>query len=310
MEISIIIPTHNRAKILNTCLKRIYENKFPINKFEVIIVDDASTDNTEQIARKWKRKGNIQYFLQSKSGQGVARNKAIEIAKGKILIFIGDDIFINNHFLQEHYQSHQQYSKKNFAILGLTLWDPEININEIMQWSTNASQIFGKFGGHQFAFEKLRHNKPADFNFFYTSNISLKKEVFQNNKFDPWFDGYGWEDIELGYRLTKNEDLKIIYNANAIAYHHHEIDLSQFKNRMIQIGKATHLINFKHPQLKKMPTAHKKFIFSIISNNFSLKFLEILNKIFQNKLNPIYFYCLSKNYYLKGLKQVPNKLKK
>jgi glycosyltransferase involved in cell wall biosynthesis len=310
MELSIIIPTHNRAQILDKCLQRLFSNNFPKNKFEVIVVDDASTDNTQEICTNWSSQENLTYLKQNKSGQGVARNKAIDLAKGEILIFIGDDIFVNKNFLNEHLQVHQQHPQKNYAVLGLILWDPEINISEIMKWSTNGSQLWGKFGGHQFAFEKLTHNKQANYNFFYTSNISLKKEIFKNNKFDPWFDGYGWEDIELGYRLTKDEDLKIIYNSQAIAYHHHEIDLEQFKQRMFQIGRATHLFHFKHPELKKLPNFKKRLIFKLISNKFSLILIQNINKIFQNKLNPIYFYCLSKHFYMKGLKQVPNKLKR
>lgn len=309
MELSIIIPTHNRAPILEQCLERIFLNDFPKNKYEVIVVDDASTDNTQEICTKWQKSENLTYLKQKKSGQGVARNKAIDLAKGKVLIFIGDDIFINKNFLREHYEYHDQYPQKNYAVLGLILWDPEINISEIMNWSTNSSQIFGKFGGHQFAFEKLTHNKEANYNFFYTSNISLKKSILQDNKFDPWFDGYGWEDIELGYRLSKNYNLKIIYNSNAIAYHHHEIDLEQFKKRMYQIGKATHLFHHKHPELNKLPNLKKKLILNSISNKLSLTISSILNKVFQNKLNPIYFYCLSKHYYLKGLNDIPNKLK-
>jgi glycosyltransferase involved in cell wall biosynthesis len=309
LELSIVIPTHNRANILKQCLKKLTESKFPTTKFEVVIVDDASTDNTEEVVNEFKEKLNLNYHKQKKAGQGVARNYAIEQAKAEVIIFIGDDIFVNKNFLEEHYNFHQQNKQKNFAMLGLILWDPEINISALMDWSTNGSSLFGKFGGHQFAFEKLSHNKPANYNFFYTSNISLKKELLMSEKFDPWFDGYGWEDIELGYRLETNSDLKLIYNSQAIAYHHHEISLKEFKNRMYQIGHASHLFQAKHPEIKIRPSKYKQFVFSALSNNLFLFILKICNKVSKNKLNPLYFYCLSKKYYLKGFKNIPNKLK-
>ena len=186
MEISIVIPTHNRAPILDTCLSRIFQNKFPKTKYEVIVVDDASTDNTEQICQNWAKTENLQYLKQKKAGQGVARNKGIDLANGKIILFLGDDIFITKTFLQEHFQAHQKHPEMNYGVLGLILWDPEINISDLMNWSTNQNTLFGKFGGHQFAFDKLKNNTEANYNFFYTSNISLKKEILLQNKYQKF----------------------------------------------------------------------------------------------------------------------------
>lgn len=306
MEISIVIPTHNRAEILNESLKRIFSNNFPKNKYEVIVIDDGSTDNTKKVCLKWQKSENLTYIHQKKAGQGVARNKGIEQAKGKIIIFGQDDIFATKTFLEEHYKIHQKYPSKNYACLGLILWDPEINISELMNWSTNGSSIFKKFGGHQFAFEKLEDGKPANFNFFYTSNLSLKKEIFEKNLFDPWFDGYGWEDIELGYRLEKEENLKLIYNSSALAYHHHEISFEDFKKRMFQIGKSVHLLEGKHPELQKIPKGKKRIIFNIIGSKLFILVLKTVNQLFKNKLNPLYFYCLSKRYFMKGLNSNSN----
>jgi len=309
MEISIIIPTHNRASILDTSLTKIFSSNFPKNKYEVIVVNDASTDSTEEICNKWSKTENLVYIKQKKAGQGVARNKGIEIAKGNIILFGQDDIFVTKNFLQEHLKTHQKHPEKNYGCLGLILWDPEIRISDLMKWSTNEITFLNKFGGHQFAFNHLKDNQATNYNYFYTSNLSLKKKILEQNKFDPWFDGYGWEDIELGYRLQKKEDLKLIYNSQALAYHHHEISESDFKNRMIQIGAASHLLNKKHPELKKTPNKLKHIIFAIISIQPIIIILKFLNKFSNNYLIAIYYYCLSKNYYLKGLKIIPDKLK-
>ena len=304
LELSVIIPTHNRAEILSTCLEKLLENQFPKTKYEIIIVNDGSTDNTEEVVKEiQKEHKQIRYFKQKKMGQGVARNLGMKEAKSEIILLIGDDIFVNKTFLEQHYKTHRLHPEKNYACLGLILWDPTIKISPLMEWLTNGSSLFGRFGGHQFAYEKLENKEFADYNFFYTSNISLKKRLLEKNQFDPWFDGYGWEDIELAYRLEKKENLKILYNPHAVGHHHHEISLENFKSRMISIGKAAVAFENKHPEINKVPKGFKKFIFQILGNSITVFLLKIASKLSKQKLQPLYFYALSKKYFMIGLKQ-------
>ena len=107
-----------------------------------------------------------------------------------------------------------------------------------MEWLTDGSSVMGMFGGHQFAYEKLESKKFANYNFFYTSNISVKRSLLMRNPFDTRFSSYGLEDIELGYRLTKKEGLILHYNPKAIAYHNHPMDEKGLADRMRNIGKS------------------------------------------------------------------------
>lgn len=305
MEVSIIIPTYNRAETLKKCLEKISDNNFPKSKYEVLVIDDASSDNTEQIVEQQKTSGlQLKYFRQKKGGQGVARNFGIDQALGKYIIFIGDDIFICKTFIKEHFEAHQKYPDNNIAILGLTLWDPSIEITPLMRWLTHEITVMGKFGGHQFAYEKLTHNQFTNHKFFYTSNISVKKELLINEKFDPWFEGYGWEDIELGYRLEKKHKLKINYNNNAVAYHHHEIGFGDFKNRMKAIGKAALMFQKKHPDVDVVPSGIKLFIFKLLSNGLILKMLELATASKKDKILAIYYYAISKKFLLEGMEKI------
>lgn len=302
LELSVIIPTHNRAEILKKCLEHLHNSQFPKNKFEIIIIDDASTDNTEQVVTEAKKQNeNIHYFKQKKAGQGVARNFAVTQAKGSVCVLIGDDMFVHKRFLEEHFRIHKLHPEENFACLGQILWDPDINISSFMKWLTQENLFLGRFGGHQFAYNQLEDRELADYNFFYTSNLSLKTKLLQKHSFNPWFDSYGWEDIELGYRLEKKEDLKIIYNPEAITYHHHEICFDSFKDRMISIGRGAIKFQDKHPELQKVPTGIKFLIFKLISNPISIALLKSITKLSKGKTEALYFYALSKKYFLIGL---------
>ena len=237
MVLSVVIPTFNRAAILQDCLEALFMQDFPRQDYEVIVVDDGSNDETREILEKFGAKHkNFKFYHQKNQGQGIARNLGIQRAAGNIIVLIGDDIIVKENFLSEHVRFHLRNHNENQAVLGLTLWHPRLHITPFMAWLTNGSTIFGRFGGHQFAYEKLRGKQEADFNFFYTSNISLKRSLLDKYPFDPTFSGYGWEDIELGYRLFLREALRLFYNPDAIGYHDHVMTEASLAERMRNIG--------------------------------------------------------------------------
>lgn len=293
LDLTVIIPTYNRADILSQCLEALSEQTMPKEDFQIIVVDDGSTDNTKEIAKSWELKfPHFKYVHQENQGQGNARNNALKHALGKIVLFIGDDMIPEDSTLQEHMLTHKKHPELRVAVLGLVLWHPEIEETEFMKWLTN-----GKAGGTQFAYDLLEDRETADYNFFYTSNISLKKNILDKHKFDPDFKSYGWEDIELGYRLTKEENLKLYYNRRAVAYHHHTIDEKSLAERMRSIGRSSIIFHQKHPELKKIPSFWKRLALRLISCKPILAIAKSQNKNF-------YWYAMSKKYFLEGLKQV------
>ncbi len=303
MLISVIIPTYNRKRVLGDCLGALLKQTLSLDKYEVIVVDDGSRDETKSTVRSFMKNGfNLKYLRQENQGQGVARNTGIAKASGGIVILIGDDIVVGGDFLEEHLRFHLRYPAENAAVLGFTTWHPKLTLTHYMQWLTNGSSVLGKFGGHQFAYEKLKGVKEADFNFFYTSNISLKKTLLDKYPFDPSFSGYGWEDIELGYRLFKRVGLKIYYNPKAIGYHDHVMMEEAMAQRMRSIGSSAHIIHRKYPELKKVPALWKKMVFLAISNPLSIMFLKAVRNMTQGRFSTLYYYALSKKFFLEGLK--------
>ena len=85
MDLSIIIPIYNAAPLLNRCIESIFNQKTNYS-YEVIFIDDGSSDNSIEIIKKRKEK-NIILYQQANSGPAAARNKGIELAKGKLHIY-------------------------------------------------------------------------------------------------------------------------------------------------------------------------------------------------------------------------------
>lgn len=306
--ISVIIPTYNRLEILSLTLQGYEEQKVDF-EFELIVVDDGSSDNTWDFLSNYESsKFLFSCYHQSNQGPAQARNLAIDKSKGTYLVITGDDIIPSQDFLAKHYQSHQNADSSIIAVLGKTIWHPDLSINSVMK------HIDGK-GAQQFSYYYLKDHSKLDFRHFYTSNISFLKSKLNplDKLFDTDFTCAAYEDIELAYRLLKKE-LKILYRNDIIAYHHHEYMFKDFTKRQYNAGRMACIFREKHEEIADMiGFAHLKTAQSIIKQynlpnesieiweNFILDFFETYIDT-QNKqwLDHIYI-GVFQYFYMKGL---------
>ena len=104
MKISIIIPVFNSADYLKRCLDSITKQTFNLDDVEVIIINDGSTDKSEEIIKQYKLKLNLHYLKQKNHGQSYSRNKGLKIAKGEYITFIDSDDFLASTMLEKLYK--------------------------------------------------------------------------------------------------------------------------------------------------------------------------------------------------------------
>lgn len=100
--ISLIICTYNRDKYIYNCLQRIADNGFPVDRYEIILVNNNSTDNTEQLCQKFSKEypqAPFRYFNETNQGLSFARNRGIKEASGDWLVFLDDDAMIHPNYL-------------------------------------------------------------------------------------------------------------------------------------------------------------------------------------------------------------------
>src|SRR5205085_4286409 len=96
MLASIVIPTFNRAALIGDCLDALGRQQSAPLPFEIVVVDDGSTDGTELEVRKRQAKlgVTVRYFRQMNAGPGVARNNGVKVSSGELIVFLGDDIIV------------------------------------------------------------------------------------------------------------------------------------------------------------------------------------------------------------------------
>lgn len=110
MKLSIIIPAYNSEKFIEKCLLSCLNQDISHNEYEIIVVDDGSTDNTKNIVLSMKEKyNNIKYFYQDNAAQGAARNNGLSRAQGKYIWFVDSDDWITENCLGKIINKLEKY---------------------------------------------------------------------------------------------------------------------------------------------------------------------------------------------------------
>jgi len=245
-SVSVIITTFNRRAVLELTLQALSGQT--TREFELIVVDDGSGDGTWEFLHEWQRHNqhtvDLKLFRQDNAGQGIARNHGLRHARGELVLFMGDDIIPEPEFVARHLDRHRQVGMP-CAIVGYTDWDREgMRVTPLLEHVNEA--------GHQFGYRFMHDGDDVPYTCFYTSNISLPRSVLGEQPFDPGFRTYGWEDTELGYRLSKR-GLRIVFDRSARARHRHQMVLADFYRRQIKVGAAIRTIYDMHPELANDP---------------------------------------------------------
>ncbi|TET43415.1 glycosyltransferase [Candidatus Aerophobetes bacterium] len=236
-KISIVIPTYNQKEILAKSLDYLILQDYPKDQYEIIVVDDGSSDGTEEMVRsKIGSKVGWRYLYQKQRGPHFARNLGIKKARGEIIIFVDSDIFTAPNFITEHVKFHQKFG--DVVVSGPVVRTDRLN------------HIFSDTGKRKLKRLSFVFSLPS----FITSNLSVRRKfLIRVGGFDEEFTGFGWHDWELGLRLKKL-GLKAKRNINAMVYHYKEktglSDLPSLCEKRRQRGRNAVLYYKKHPSLK------------------------------------------------------------
>ncbi|MEN9228224.1 MAG: glycosyltransferase [Gloeomargarita sp. HHBFW_bins_205] len=203
MFLSVVIPTYNRRPILAKALLALEQQDWP-GPYEVIVVDDGSTDDTlAWLAAHQPDLPHVRWCSQTHQGPAVARNLGVAQAQGDTIVFIDSDLVVTPVFLRAHAEGLQAAYHK----LG---HDKCFTYGRVVNTSNFDNPTQERF--------KLTDVSRA---FFATGNVAIAKRWLElAGGFDADFQGYGWEDLELGVRLKKL-GLVLIPCPRAVGYHWH-----------------------------------------------------------------------------------------
>ncbi|SBW22959.1 hypothetical protein FDG2_3361 [Candidatus Protofrankia californiensis] len=216
---SVIVPTYNRAELLDLTLAALAEQTVPSDRFEVLVVDDGSTDDTEAVAKAYASRLDLRYFFQPDEGYRVAaaRNIGITNARSDICVFIDCGVLAHSECLQAHIDTHAAAARPAAVcgyVHGLTFDDsgsdslraaadprrPDEAIAVLAaapEWADPREAFYAKYSDE---FGDL----PAPWVVYWTCNASANTaQLREVGMFDEAYRSWGAEDVDVAFRLHR-----------------------------------------------------------------------------------------------------------
>ncbi|MCK4256747.1 glycosyltransferase family 2 protein [candidate division WOR-3 bacterium] len=305
LDASVIMPSHNRGELLEYSL--VYLLNQTVDNYEIILIDDASTDGTDKIISKIKdftphqsqawcgaRKSKLRYIkLKHQSGPYVARNIGIKEAKGNIIIFTDSDVLAHPRFVEDHIKIHKRYDKI------------------ILQGMVHHIKHPGWFS-FRFYFPNA-----IFFGLFVSQNTSVHRNyMLEVGGFDENLGGLiGFKDIEVGLRLQKI-GLKYLYGIRTcMAYHvdkpYGRERLTEYFHKNYERGYSAACFVAKHGKLAENIARTKRTLFfskfynteAWVENESTLKTIERMIDSPLIPLFPFWRKVAKYHYRAKGIKK-------
>jgi glycosyltransferase involved in cell wall biosynthesis len=205
-DLSVIIPTFNRKDVLLMCLTHLKHQAYPMDRFEVVVAIDGSTDGTADTLRSMNFPFRMNIAEQINSGPAAARNLGAGLATGKYLLFLDDDILATPELIAEHLSMHNQYPGS--VVVGPTPTPVASGATALSDWQRDSYQTdIDRL--NEWGFDAIDHY------FCLGANGSLSREMFQRSGgFDASLHSEG-DETELGLRLL-DLGAKFRWNPNAV----------------------------------------------------------------------------------------------
>ena len=238
MKISVVIPTYNRREILARTLDTLFAQDFPSDQYEIVVAVDGSTDGTVEIVRALKPACPLHIVEHTRNlGQAAARNSAIRIAQGEVIVMIDDDLLCDRLLVKEHVAAHE--GAASLVVSGPVLTAPD-------SAPTLATDRLVKLG--QIYPARIRGEHP-----WYQcnggQNISVQRDLLLAcGGFDERLFRMS-EDIDLILRL-KNIGARFYFQPGAIVHQLYNKSARQLVDDSIWSGRNPIILSRKQPEYR------------------------------------------------------------
>ena len=225
-RVSVVVCAYNAERTMEECLESLTALRYP--NFEVIVVDDGSTDSTRAIAERYPQ---FRLISHENRGLAVARNEGIHAASGEIVAFTDSDCAVDPDWLT--FLVHRLLSENFAAVGGPNLPPPEDHwIPEVVARSP---------GGPT-------HVLLTDFEAEHIPGCNMafwRDKLFEVGLFDPIYRAAG-DDVDICWSL-QNAGYKIGFAASALVWHRRRATIAAYLGQQRGYGHAESLLYFKHP---------------------------------------------------------------
>ena len=238
LKFSFVIPVYNRPEETEELLESFTQLKTTQN-FEIVIVEDGSTQTSKTVIDRYKSQLNIAYYSKKNTGPGDSRNYGMQKAQGNYYIILDSDCILPPHYLDTVYKSLSKHYVDCFGGPDAA-HSSFTNLQKAINFSMTSILTTGGIRGRK---KSVNTFQPRSF------NMGLSKKAFQDSK------GFGnihpGEDPDLSIRLWQlGYKTKLI--PEAFVYHKRRISWSKFYTQVNKFGMVRPILNLWHPSTKKI----------------------------------------------------------
>lgn len=230
IDISVVIGTRNQASILDKVLASFEDQTFERDRFDIVVVDSESTDDTPAVCDASRRGYALQYLRQPNRGKSSARNAGIDRARGAAIFLTDADVLAPKDVLARQWRAAADYP-------GAIIVGQQFMVDEPVRESAGGRPCLNPAWarGHQLTWRE-----------FVTGNALCPAERLRDvGGFDAGFQHYGYEDYELGYRLAKST--RFVFEPHAVNYHFHPVTFDEDIVRKRGAGRGAVYFAERHP---------------------------------------------------------------
>lgn len=229
LRLSVVIPTRNRADIIVRNLEGLARQLLPPQAFEVLVYDDASSDDTLARLGRLRLPYDLRLFGGTvQGGPGLARNRLIREARAEHLVILNDDALLIRPGLAMMAEALEAIAPSKVAVVGKFSF-PEDFQRTVMGCVLEHTNL-------SFRFPLMENGALYGASGFYSCNLGIQKSAIEAaGYFDEGYVGTGAEDIELGDRLFAQGHV-VLYLEPCLAVHEHRLTIHDFCRA--QIGRG------------------------------------------------------------------------
>jgi len=241
-EVSVIIPAYNGANYICESLESVLSQTY--RHFEIIIIDDGSTDNTREVLEPYIRNSSIRYFYQDNAGHGAARNAGINYAQGKHVCFLDQDDLYEKDSIERRVYLFEKYPELGFVYSDFRMALASNNSHEVVYkeslWAQcNIVEMMPKScieakGNDFYIFNKSVFPELIINCFTWIGTVMIRKEVFDDaGLFDI---NLRWSpDHDLCIRIARNYSIGFLNTSTAV-YKQHASNMSLDRTHLYDDG--------------------------------------------------------------------------
>jgi len=228
MDISVVVPAYNSAPTIGACLEGLLAQSMPRKRYEVIVVDDGSCDETREIVGEY----DVRLIAQARRGPAAARNRGVAEAEGEIVLFTDADCVPIESWVAEM----------------LRPFDDDEVVGVKGAYRTRQRGIVPRFVQCEYEERYERMARQRQIDFIDTYAAGYRRNVFLEERgFDVRYPNASVEDQELSFRLAER-GYKMVFNPQAVVYHQHPRTLVAYFRRKFNIGYWKVVVLQRHPQ--------------------------------------------------------------